>query len=492
VNAIASVPFPAPVADLGVVSRFVAWMRHQPAETRARAINLLARSYIGSALPSGARADALVAMTAALDDPAVSVRRALAEAVASAADAPRHLIAVLASDRAEVACPVLAHSPLIPDSLFAEVVRHGGLAQQMAIARRSRVGQRASWALADSGARAAVLALIDNTNAALDAAALNRILARFGADGVLREALLARGGLPAAFRLEIAILCAETLVEFGRTKAWLEAGRAERLMRDAREQAVVRIASDCPPEELPGLVELLRERSLLNVALLMRGLLSGDVSLFETALGVMSGAPARRVAGFIADWRGRGFAAVYGRSGLPEPFLPAFRAVLAALRDNGAAAGEGVSQTIAMRAIDACEALADPGLEPVLSLMWRLAGEGARDAAQAEIIFLAARTASASAEVVPLAVAFDPTSALAIELDIAVAELSETYGSSEAYDSSEAPRLDFAAQDFAAHDPADEDSSAPALPPALDFEGVNENYAPPIAVDPVFGDAVAA
>jgi uncharacterized protein (DUF2336 family) len=471
-----------------VLRRLLAWMRQQPSDARARAVSALARAYLTSTLPASARADALIVMTAALDDCAISVRRALAEALASAADAPRHLVAALAADRAEVACAVLAHSPLIDDSGLAEAARHGGLSQQIAIARRARVGTAASWALADSGARGAAIALLGNRGAALAESHYRRIFERFPGDGGVREALVARGGLPAPLRVDLAVASAEALVEFSKSCSWLESGRADRLMRDAREQAIVRIAMDCPPDELQALAEHLRERGFLNVAVLMRALLTGDVSLFETALAVMSGSSSRRVAGFLAESRGRGFAALYAKSGLPEAFLPAFRAALNALRGANFRAADTVSHALAMRAIEACEGLADPRLEPILSLMWRLAGEGARDAAHAEdvvagappepeIVLAAPEPIEIESPAPELGIEFDPTPALALELELAVAELSETYGF-------EAPRLDFAASEFPG-----EPTAESILPPALEFEGANENgdfaFAPELTIGSV-------
>ena len=489
-KALALAPFPAQAPDASVVRRVLGWMRQQPSEARARAISALARAYLSTALPAGARADALVAMTAALDDTALAVRRALAEALASAADAPRHIVAALAGDRAEVACPVLRHSPLLEDSLLAELARHGGLSEQIAIARRARLGARAAWAIADAGGRHAARALIENRRATLDAPTLRRLHDRFAADGAVREALGARGGLPAALRVDLAVASAVALTDFGLAHAWMEAGRAERLLRDSREQAIVQVARDCDPEELPALVDHLRTQGYLTVAVLMRALLSGDVSLFETALASTSGAPARRVAGFLADWRGRGFAAIYAKSGLPEAFLPAFRAALGALGAGLAFTGEGVSQALALRAIETCQSLGDERLEPVLSLMWRLAGEGARDEAQTtaqDFVALEAHAAPAEPAAIyaapapidyspPLRIDFDPLPGLALELDLAVAELLET----GAFD--EAPRLDFVASRA-----GEGDAEAPTLPAPLDFEGVNENDAPPVAIDVPLG-----
>jgi uncharacterized protein (DUF2336 family) len=465
VNAIALDMLP-PVADPHVVRRVLNWMREQPTEGRARAISALARAYLASPLSESLRADALLVMTAALDDSAPQVRRALAEALAGATNAPRHIVMALAADRAEVARPMLAHSPLLDDATLAEAAAMGETSLQIVIAQRHGLSGRALWTLANSGERAAVLALIGNPGAAIDAKALRRIFERFSQDAGVRERLLSRGGLSPSLRVDLALASIGAVTDFGVAREWLDPARAERLIRDAREQAVVRIARGCAADELDELVEHLRERAFLNVALLMRALLSGDLSLFETALASMSGAHPGRVAGFLKQWRGRGFAALYLKSGLPEAFLPAFRAALGALAKVGGVGSEGVSKTLALSAIEECENLRDPALAPVVSLMWRLAGEGARAEARGF-----AEDATAPSEALLDApesarIKFDAAPTLhLLALEAVAAAL-------------EAPLLDFAAQDE-----AEGEGFAPLLPPVLAFEGANENFAPAIEID---------
>ena len=472
-NVLALAPYPAPATDENTLRRVLGWMPHQPAEVRARAISALARAYLSASLSASARADALVAMTAALDDCASSVRRALAEALAGTAAAPRHLVAALAIDRAEVAAPLLAHSPLVDDSLLAEAARHGGASEQTTIARRPDLGPRAIATIAELGQRPAALALVANARAAVPPEGLRILFDRFRDDAGMREALIARGGLPAALRVDLAVAGADALVELG--KGWLEGGRADRLKRDTREQAIVTIARERRPDEMMALVEHLRTQGYLTVGLLVRGLLCGDLALFEAAMASLSGVPMRRVAGFVADWRGRGFAAIYAKTGLQEAFLPAFRAVLGALRAIPDAAGEGVRHRVALRAIEDCEAARDPRLEPIVSLLWRLAGEGAREEAQQEMLFAVSEAneppalvwAEPEAPVIELltpeadvAIDFDPIPALELELELAVAELRATYALIEA------PRLD-----FAPNAEVEEDELA-ANAPKLDFAAI--------------------
>ena len=71
----------------------------------------------------------------------------------------------------------------------------------------------------------------------------------------------------------------------------------------------------------------------MTIALLMRALLSGNRALFEQALAELSGLAPPRIAGFVREPRSAGFAALYGKTGLPAHFLPVFRAALVALNE---------------------------------------------------------------------------------------------------------------------------------------------------------------
>lgn len=364
--------------DSAAVRRLMIWMRGQGAERRGEAISALARALLFSPLPEAVRGDVMLALTGALDDPSSLVRRALAEALASAEDAPRHIVLALANDQADVSRIVLARSPLLLDAELVDCAAVGDIEAQVAIARRPHLGPGVAAAIAEVGRLPAALALLGNLEARIGAAALRRTFERFGEEAAVREALLLRPELPPALRADIAAATAAALGRFAVGCGWLESGRAEKIAREAREQTTVAIACDSDARDLPELIGRLRATGQLTVGLLMRALLSGDRSLFEAALADMSRTPANRVAGFVAQWSGQGFAAIYARAGMPDVYLPAFRAALQALRSEPFIPGERISLALVRRTLALCEAQRDPGLAPMISLLWRLMGEGAR------------------------------------------------------------------------------------------------------------------
>lgn len=379
--AVANTP-PLHVAGSSLVRRFLAWTARAGADERAAGISALARAYLYSDMPASVRAEAVMALTSALDDPSALVRRALAEAFASAADAPRHIVLALANDQSEVARVVLARSPLLRNAELVDCAAVGDAAAQTAIARRPRLGAPVAAALAEIGEVAAVIALLGNPGAEIGVGSLKRVFERFRDEPLAREALLGRQGLPAWLRAELVCATAADLARLTAGAAWLGARRSDRVARESREQAFVEIALSCPEAELPELVSWLRANDALTVALLMRSLMCGDSQLLRQSLIDMSGLPPRRVAGLLRDWRGHGFRALYGRAGMPAHFLPAFSAAVALAETSPVEPSGQVDYDRTTMLIRALEARADPALAPVLAMLWRFASEGARGQAR--------------------------------------------------------------------------------------------------------------
>ena len=368
---------PAPFfARHDIVRRFLAWAQRAGAEERAEAASALARAYLHSDLTPSMRAEAALAMTSLLDDPSASVRRALAEALGGASEAPRHVILALAGDQSDVAAAVLQRSPVLTDADLVDCAALADVVAQCAIARRPNLGLGAAAALSEVGERDAILTLVANLSVDLPAGPVRRLLERFGDDPEVREALLQRPSLPADSRARIAVATARDLS--ATTTQWLSRERAERVAREARDRTISSIAASCEGDERTELVRALRECGALTPALLLRSLLGGERGLLHEALAELSGLPLSRVAAFALNPRGEGFAALANRAGLKSHVLPAFTAALAAIKTHGGEAGEGLKLSLVQRVIDECERRDDPALGKVLALLWRFAAEAAR------------------------------------------------------------------------------------------------------------------
>jgi uncharacterized protein (DUF2336 family) len=373
-----------------IVRRFLAWAQSADADARADGANALARAYLHSDLTGPLRAEAELALTALTDDPAILVRRTLSEALCRSRDAPRAVILALAADEMEAAAPVLQHSPALTDPDLVDCVKTGGLAAQIVLARRPNLPPLAKAALAEMGERDAVIALIGNVESDCPTELLGLILDRFGDDTIVREAMLERPSLPAGLRARIAVAAAKDLAI--EASQWMAPSRAERVAREARDQAICTIASFCLPEERAQLTKALRVAGALTPALLMRSLLGGDRALLADTLAELSGLPVPRVTAFIFEPHGEGFAALAHRAGLKRGPLLAIRAALAAINAHAPKPSDRLNLSLVQKVIHECDRLEDASFVKVRTLLWRFAAEAAK--AEAKTF---AREATASA-----------------------------------------------------------------------------------------------
>jgi uncharacterized protein (DUF2336 family) len=368
-----------------IVRRFLLWARMASVAERADGASALARAYLYSQLSAEDRSDADAALTALLDDPSPLVRRALADALGSALDAPRHIVVALANDQSDVSSIVLARSPVISDADLIDCAATGDDLAQTAIAIRPGLSAGVSAALAEVGASDAMIALADNHSATIPDFSFLRMIERHGDDGRLREALAMRRDLPIGARQALAVAVAQTLSRFAVGCGWLSHERSERVTREAKERATISLTAH-DIEEAQDLVDHLRSSAQLTPALILRALLSGATTFVEAAFADLSDMPLSRVAGLLADPRGAGFAAVYRKTSLPAPLAPAFRAAFEALHRRGFAADQHdqprLSRAVVEHVITACDKLPVEEAGRLVAMLRRFESEAAREDAR--------------------------------------------------------------------------------------------------------------
>ncbi len=372
-----------------IVRRFLAWSRLVAPGQRADGVRALAQGYLYSSMPDEMRREAEAALTSMLDDPSPLVRLALAEAFASAREAPRHCVIALACDQPEIAALVLGRSPLLLDEDLIDCAARGEPAIQSAIASRPSLSAAVSAALVEFGAVEALTALAQNAGADVPELSLRRMVERFGADGALREALLSRPDLAPSVRTDLVHAAAAALSAFVSERGWLSAERAERLSRDAFERASIAIAFEAAQEDpQDGCVDMARRLRIagrLSPALMLRALLSDHRSLFEAALAELSGLPLARAAGFVRYHQGGGFAALYACARMPADLLPVFQSALAA-QDQAGETRPRTQARLSRRLIGLvlgdCAGLEGAGMAKVTALLRRFDAEAAQQDAR--------------------------------------------------------------------------------------------------------------
>ncbi len=145
-----------------IIRQFLALTLNAPADRRAQGGAALARAYLYGDLDADALWEAKTALLSLLDDPAPSVRRALAEVCADSARSPRPIVVALSCDAFAVAEPILARSPVLTEADLVEAAALGDEDARAAIARRHHLTPAVSGALAEIADLPTLVALAGN------------------------------------------------------------------------------------------------------------------------------------------------------------------------------------------------------------------------------------------------------------------------------------------------------------------------------------------
>ncbi|KQP04616.1 DUF2336 domain-containing protein [Methylobacterium sp. Leaf93] len=365
-----------------IIRQFLSWTRDASIDRRAEAAAALTRAYLYGGLDAGAARDARSAILALLDDPAPAVRRALAQACAGCATAPRPLVVALAGDQPDIAALVLRRSSVLTDADLVDGIAVGCETTRTAIADRLGLSHAVSGAMAEIGGVPSLTALVRNRSAGITTGSLLRMVERHGDDADLRNALTIRADLPLEVRQAVTARVAASLSAFAIASGWLTPARGERASREALERSTLEVSAGADGADLARLVSHLRIRGQLNAGLILRAILSGRMAFAEAALSDLTGLKADRVAGLMHDPSASGFAALHRRAGLPAVLLPAFVAALSAWRDAGLQAEPGsatLSRRMIERALTACETMPLAEAQSVVALLARYEAEAARE-----------------------------------------------------------------------------------------------------------------
>jgi uncharacterized protein (DUF2336 family) len=262
-------------------------------------------------------------------DAAEMVRRALAVTLKSSPLVPRDVALKLARDVEGVSLPMLSFSPAFLDEDLAQIVRLGGPARQLAIARRPMLSSTVADSIAQHGSERAVMTACANDNADFAEAALQAVMARFEAHERVLAAIAYRQVLPMSVSEKLITLVGDHLRDHlithhavaPETALAVAAGSAERATVDLVDQAG-RAA------DVRGFVAHLAGSQRLTPSLLLRALAQGHMTFFEWGVAELAGVPHHRTWLMIHDAGPLGLRAIYERAGLPARLFAAFRAAV--------------------------------------------------------------------------------------------------------------------------------------------------------------------
>lgn len=372
-----------------VVGRFLDWIDRAPPQARAEAVAPIVRRFFQQDQTPEGREALEAVLTVLLDDPAIEVRRSLAEAIAIHEDAPRHLLVALAQDLPQVAEPVLRRSPCILDSELVEAVIAGPARVQAAIAGRPWVSFAVSATISAEAGPEAIVVLLANPGADLDDACFAAMAERHGGEPAIRDALFARDDLPLPVRQSLIAALGARLNDLLVSRDWVPERRARNIVREACDKATVVMAGTAAEGELADLVEHLRMTGQLTTALLLRSVCEGNIRFMEAALARLSGMPASGVYALLTDGRDSALRALFARAGLPERSHPAFIVALQVWRelddDGGVIDRARFTRRMIERILNRYQQFAAAEVDDLVAMLRRLAAEAAREAARAYV-----------------------------------------------------------------------------------------------------------
>ncbi len=292
------------------------------AANRALTASKIGRKYIGSGLQGSERSIAEDIFHLMVKDVEVSVRKALAESVALAADMPKSIAKALASDVASVALPFLEVSNILDDDDLIDIVRTKPLTYANAIASRAKVSTKVSDALVDTGDKVVVERLVRNDGAEIAEPTLVKVLDRFGHVQEIVQPMAAREQLPLKIAERLVTLVSEKIRHHLVEKHGLSREAANAFLDESRERTTVKLLD--ATSDIPDILELtdqLHKAGRLTPSIILRALCMGDINFFEAALSRRAKVPLGNISKLLSDTSNVGLRRLFERGAMPDQSL---------------------------------------------------------------------------------------------------------------------------------------------------------------------------
>jgi len=260
-------------------------------------------------------------------DAAELVRRALAVTLKASSILPRDVALKLAQDVESISLPILHNSPVFTDEDLAEIVRVSPAVKQLAVARRTTLGEPVTAALVEHGCQEAVKTACANDNALFSEEALRRACDRFAEAEGVTAAIAFRKVLPLSIGEKLVNLVSEQVRQHLVDRHALSPETALQIAMGTRERATVDMVDQAGrAADLRAFVAHLKRQDRLTPSLLLRAAAHGHMAFLEWSLAELAGVPHHRTWLMVHDAGSLGLRAIYERAGLPARLFPAFRA----------------------------------------------------------------------------------------------------------------------------------------------------------------------
>jgi len=433
-----------------VIEFFLEWVETASVAKRTEAASALVRAYLRNDISSEEREDVEAALTTLLEDPAPSVRFALAEAFGARKQAPRHIISALAADILDVSIITLSQSPVLHDTELVEFIETSELDNQIAIACRPWLSDRVISSICADAHKDACLALMMNPVAELSQENLHTIAQRFGTVTEIRVMLLNRDDLAAESRLILIGKLGEALSNVVSSKGWIKESKANKIVSEACDKASIEFVANASNEDVTHLVRNMIESGKITVSYLLRAVCMGNLTLVARAFSELSGVRFSRVETILSKDREAAFKALYDRAGLPKSAFIIFYTAISTWRrllsSDSISNQARLPYLVTREVLEKYSGRKDEVVDDLILLLRKLSAEAARESSKIKAAEIASRP---SLEVTEVEIKPDVEEAIALEeieidTDALVAEVSsamEGYIDAEIVHSEDMPAL---------------------------------------------------
>ena len=296
-------------------------------DERALAAHKLCRTIDRAELDDQQRALAADILRMMAADATELVRRAMALTLRNSPVLPVDVANRLARDVESIALPIIGFSPVFSDADLAEIVRLGGHARQMAVAKRPRLSNKIAAQLTEQGPEDVVVAVCANDNARMSDTVLHKVLDRFAKSEKVLTAVAYRAVLPLAVTERLIDMVGDQLRDHILANHAISAERTLELMTNMTERATIDLVDQAGRSADPkAFAAHLHSVDRLSPSLLLRALGHGHMTFFEWGVAELAGVPHHRTWLMIHDAGALGLKAICERAGLPSRLLPAIRA----------------------------------------------------------------------------------------------------------------------------------------------------------------------
>lgn len=250
-----------------------------------------------------------------IHDVEMSVRKALADRLATEGDSPPELVTILANDDIEVAHNILLKSEVLQDLELIEIIQHRTFEHQLTIAMRKEVSEAVSDALVETGNPKVITTLIQNDGASISPDTMEFLVNESKTEEAIQQPLLDRPELSPHLAK--------------RMYWWVSAALRKHIVANYKidptelDRKIESTIKDLLGEETPGgtgeidtrslqqasrLASRLADKNAITPQLLLQTLRKGEVRMFEGMFAQATGLRGTLVRRLVFEPGGEGLA----------------------------------------------------------------------------------------------------------------------------------------------------------------------------------------